>query len=44
MEIDYQEELEFIAQETGFDVEVIEKVINADMAFLQSKGIVEVDE
>lgn len=43
MEIDYEEELKFIAEETGFDIEVIEAILDADIRFLESKGIAVVD-
>lgn len=43
MEIDYEEELKFIAEETGLDIEVIESVLDADIRFLESKGVAIID-
>lgn len=44
MEINYEEELKFIQELTGFDIETIESILDADMKFLESKGIAIVDE
>jgi hypothetical protein len=44
MEIDYEEELNFIKELTKLDLETIESVLDADMKFLESKGIAEVEE
>ena len=44
MEIDYEEELNFIKDLTNLDLETIEKVLEADIKFLESKGIAEVYE
>lgn len=44
MEINYDEELEFIAEATGLDIETIESVLEADLDFLESKGLMVRDE
>ena len=39
--IDFEEEVRFIKENTGYSLDVIEKILDAESAFLESKGIIE---
>ena len=39
MNIDYNEELEYIVNKTGLDKDIIEKVLDADYEFLEENGL-----
>lgn len=40
IEINFEEEVDFISKETGSDADMIEKILLADSKFLESKGLI----